>query len=290
MKILITGISSFLGHHILRSIPSGHSICGSYFSNLLRHKSIKAVRLDITDRQSVRNCVDSFAPDIIIHIAAMSVVSACEKNPEQAYLTNVEGSRNIAEVCGNKIRLIHISTDMVFNGRKTGYYCEDDKPDPITVYGKTKLEGEKAVQAVCRNAVILRPTLMYGADINTQRGFLFWMKEQAIRNKKVNLFINQYRTPLFIEDACRLIWNFAENHHKGVFHAGGPDRLNRVEIGQKYLPMAGISKDVIVPVKIEDVSVSYGIQGNLCLNSNKVRELLNFKFTSFNQGIKLSLQ
>ena len=153
MKILITGANGLLGHE-LSTVLKDHSLI------LLSHS-----QLDISDFDSVNKQIDSSSPDIIINSAAYTQVDACETNYDLAFASNATGPKNLAIKCKQLgIPLIHISTDYVFEGdeKKDSPLKEDDKLGPKTVYGKTKLEGEKLVMDNCDKYFILRTAWLYG--------------------------------------------------------------------------------------------------------------------------------
>ncbi len=290
MKVLITGISSFLGYHVLlSSIPLKHSVTGIFFNTPVSSKDVKCIKLDITDKKSITELININKPDIIVHMAAISEVSVCDKNPQLAYSVNVESSGILADLCkANNIKMIYISTDMIFEGEKEGAYDESCDANPITVYGKTKLEAEKIITQILPDVTIIRPSLMYGAPANNKKGFLYWMKSKAENGENVPLFFDQLRTPVYVQDVCELILMFIEKPIGGVFHAGGPECMTRTEMGNIYFDAMNLPKDMILPLSINDVDVPYKFNRNLCLNSEKIKKTFNFTFTSFSAGIKLS--
>jgi dTDP-4-dehydrorhamnose reductase len=130
---------------------------------------------------------------------------------------------------------------------------------------------------------------MYGFPVGKKIGFLQWMRQEAIIKGKVNLFIDQERTPVYIGDVCECLIRLAASDCSGIFHAGGPERVNRVEMGERYLPLAGISVKTINPQRTDEVSFGYRIQKNLSLNSEKIKKELRFSFTGLNEGLALSI-
>ena len=172
MKILITGANGLLGHE-LSSLLKDHTLI------LLSHS-----QLDISNSESVNKQIDSSSPDIIINSAAYTQVDACETNYDLAFQSNAIGPKNLAIKCKQLgIPLIHISTDYVFEGneKKNSPLVENDKLGPKTVYGKTKLEGEKMVQENCEKYFILRTAWLYGEGKNFVKTML------SLSKKKMNL-------------------------------------------------------------------------------------------------------
>ena len=290
MKILITGISGFLGRHLLRSIPDGVSVLGCYGAHPVPPENTGSARLDLTDNRSVDAVLDAFDPDTVIHTAARGGVSVCETDPALARKVNAAATAHLSLRCRQRqVRLIHISTDMVFDGEKQGPYDESDAACPVTIYGRTKWEAEQAVGEICDDATILRSALMVGKPLGSpQIGFLYWMKQAAAAGR-VPLFSDQVRSPVFVGDVCDIIWRMAARPLPGLFHVGGPDCLTRVQMGRRFLPLVGMSTEAIVPTKIADVRAGYRLQRNLCMDSAKIAGALGFAFTPFDRAMRQSL-
>ena len=158
-KILVIGGSSLLGYKLL-SNTNNFELYASYNKNLINLKNIETLKIDITNEKNCEKILN-LKPDIIINTAAITNVDYCEKFEKNAFDVNVTGTKNIAKIAeklGSK--LIHISTDAVFSGNKK-FYVEEDKPNPISVYGKTKLESEKIISKVT-DSIILRPSVIFG--------------------------------------------------------------------------------------------------------------------------------
>lgn len=152
MKILLTGGKGMLGRTLT-----------ARWRNEFDVVQTDLPEADITDADGFERIVAAYRPDIVIHCAAMTAVDACESDPSKAFLLNEIGSRNVARACAkNQVRLIAVSTDYVFRGNAAVPSTEDDVPDPQTVYGKSKLAGEHAIQTECLGAVIARTAWLYG--------------------------------------------------------------------------------------------------------------------------------
>ena len=149
MKILLTGSEGQVGSSVVERMPT--------------IIACNRKMLDITDISSVKNAVEKYSPNIIINCAAYTAVDKAETEQEKAYAVNAKGPENLAKVCAeNNILLIHLSTDYVFDGEKNSSYVETDMPNPQSIYGKSKWEGEKAIQQYCKNYMILRVSWVFG--------------------------------------------------------------------------------------------------------------------------------
>ena len=228
MKILITGANGLLGHE-LSSILKGHTI-------LLSHS-----QLDISDPESVNKQIDSSSPDIIINSAAYTQVDACETNYDLAFKSNAIGPKNLAIKCKQLgIPLIHISTDYVFEGneKKNSPLVEDDKLGPRTVYGKTKLEGEKMVQENCQKYFILRTAWLYGEGKN----FVKTMLSLSKKNKELKVVNDQIGSPTYAKDLAKAIKEIIEKKSDkyGIYHVTNKGEVSWYEFAKKIFEIKNI--------------------------------------------------
>ena len=143
IRLLITGASGLLGKKMMKMLPGlGFDVLGTSSK-----ASGKIKKMDVTDWKEVMDVVSGFRPDVVVHAAAVINVDWCEKNKDEAFRINVEGTSNVVEACNqNGAKMVLISTDYVFNGDSQKAYEEEDKPAPVNWYARTKLEGEK----ICR--------------------------------------------------------------------------------------------------------------------------------------------
>jgi dTDP-4-dehydrorhamnose reductase len=142
MKLLLTGVSGLLGINFAQEMMQEHEIIGVDRGKLVS-APFKILKQDLLDAGSVEKILDAAQPDWIVNCAALADLDACENNPDLAKRLNMDLPRQLARACKTRsIPLVHISTDAVFDGEKDGFYTEDDKPNPLSVYAKTKLDGE----------------------------------------------------------------------------------------------------------------------------------------------------
>ena len=210
-KILVIGGSSLLGYKILTN-TNNFELFGSYNKNSINFKNIETIKIDVTNEN---NCEDilRLKPDIIINTAAITNVDYCERFEKNAFDVNVTGTKNIANIAKKlRSKLIHISTDAVFSGDKK-FYIEKDEPNPINIYGKTKLESEKIVSKV-KGSIILRPSVIFGwipseyiktnDESRKTMNFGLWVLDQLNKNNKISIVNDQINTPTLAD-------NLAEN-------------------------------------------------------------------------------
>ena len=229
MKILITGANGLLGHE-LASILKNHSLI------LLSHS-----QLDISDSNSINKIIDSSSPDIIINSAAYTQVDLCESNYDLAFASNATGPKNLAIKCKQLgIPLIHISTDYVFEGneKKNSPLNEDDKLGPKTVYGKTKLEGEKLVMENCHKYFILRTAWLYGEGKN----FVKTMINLSKKNKELKVVNDQIGSPTYAKDLAKAIKEIIDKKSDkyGIYHVTNKGEVSWYEFAKKIFELKKI--------------------------------------------------
>ncbi|WP_413664514.1 dTDP-4-dehydrorhamnose reductase [Microbulbifer sp. CNSA002] len=206
MKILVTGKNGQLGRELHRLCPVEHKLIG-----------LSREELDITDRSAVESVVEKHRPNLIINAAAYTAVDKAEKEQDLAFAVNTIGASNLAEICKNlSVRLIHISTDFVFDGKKSSPYLITNKLNPLGVYGASKAEAEVAVQNVLPEAVIVRTAWVYSADGNN---FVSTMLRLMSDRKILGVVADQIGTPTWTGTLAKVLFILAEQKSvKGIFH------------------------------------------------------------------------
>ncbi len=220
MKLLVTGGSGYIGARILQRAPKEWKSAATYLTHRIISPSVAAFYMDVRDADAVNRLCADFRPDAVIHTAA-------SMSGEAMMTTNVEGTRNVARAAAQcNARLIHLSTDVIFDGEHAPY-TEDDDPAPITPYGESKARAEQVVKAEHANAVIARTSLVYGFDPMDPR------TRQTIAGEMPRLFTDEYRCPIFVDDLADALIELVTNDFIGRVNVVGPQRLSRYEFGLK---------------------------------------------------------
>jgi len=217
----ITGAGGLIGHHLT----------GTASRYAVDHTARPLTRadLDLTDNDAVRALFAAESPSLIIHCAALSRSPVCERHPNLARRINVDATFHLAALAAD-IPFIFFSSDLVFDGSK-GHYTETDAPNPLSVYGATKLEAERAVLRNPRHTVI-RTSLNAGTSPTGDRSFTETMTGAWQQGRTLELFTDEFRTPIPVEDTARATWELIRQRATGLFHVAGSGRLSRWEIGQ----------------------------------------------------------
>lgn len=239
-RLLITGISGFLGQHLARvSHDAGWEVVGVFRSTpgCSTPKMTTFVRADLAQEGAARDAIEQLAPDAIIHCAANARTNDCEKFPEAAWRDNVLATELLATACEG-IPMVVCSTDLVFDGeRPGGMYAERDQPKPINVYGRSKLAMEHKLGEMGSHAVIARLPLLFGppAGEGAPGCFLTSWVEHMRRGQDLVLFTDEWRTPLSAREASRGLLACLERGEPGqTYHLPGRDRVDRYELGCRF--------------------------------------------------------
>ena len=234
MKILITGSNGMLGHDLREVLKDNHDLV------LTTSKT-----LDITDKKQVMDFIGDSKPDIVINSAAYTDVDGCEENRDLAYAVNGEGVRNLALACREvDCALLHVSTDYVFDGTARDPIAEDGEIGPISVYGKSKLEGEKAILEILDKYFIVRTAWLYGIN---GRNFPKTMLELAKNHSEITVVYDEVGTPTYTPDLAYGISQLIETDKYGIYHLTNSGYCSWCEFSRLIFEIA--EKDVkVIPV------------------------------------------
>ena len=270
---LITGAAGLIGHYLLKTAPR--------WAPRWEVRGITRQDVDLTDAACLTGVVRSLKPLVIIHCAALSRTKDCEQDPESARRINVEVTAHLAQL-SQDIPFIFLSSGEVFDGR-TGWYSEMDEPNPINVYGQTKLEAEQAVLQNPRHTVV-RIVLTAGTSETGDRSFVEDMCRTAKASKDVTLYADEFRCPLPAGVIARVIWALVDRNQPGLYHLGGSDRLSRWEIGETLLPWCPELKGRLVEGSARN-HLGSPRPSDLSLRYDKIQSLLSFRIPGFREWL-----
>ena len=253
-KILITGSSGLLGQKITDKLSG-------LFNVLSLSRFGSGGCLDITSKDAVYNTFKEFKPDIVINCAAFTDVDKSETEKSLARDVNVKGLTNIIGSLPNNSKIIHISTDYIFDG-ESGYYKEDDMKNPINYYGKTKLEADNLLMGSNCNYLIIRPNVLYSYDNvfnqspkdNYNQHFLSWLIYSLSNNDNVKVVDDQISNPVYIPDLVNVIITSVLVDYSGISHYGSEDVLSRYEFAIKVCNIFGFDSGKILAIKSDELN------------------------------------
>jgi dTDP-4-dehydrorhamnose reductase len=285
MDILVTGASGLLGSKIAEIAPEKFNIHSGYNTHPAPYG--EPVFLDITEPKRVEQVFKLTNPDVVIHCAALTSVDLCERNPELAYQVNVNGTTNIvtnAEKTNSY--LIHISTDYIFDGQK-GDYREYDKPNPINIYGMTKLESERIIQESNIDYCITRTCVIYGdRSAAGKENFVLWVIKSLQEGKQINIITDQIISPTYNHNLAEMLIEISRRRLKGIYHLAGTSYLNRYNFSNMVAREFKLNKELINPVTSSAMSWEAKRPKNSTLNTEKSRKTLSHKPLRIEQSLK----
>ena len=240
-RILITGALGQLGLAINRLLADKDQYV-LFRTDAIASEEENVKVLDITDLEAVKKIFSEVKPNVVINCAAMTAVDLCESKQEMAYQINAIGPKNLAEaseMVGAK--LVHVSTDYVFEGNAKVPYVESDITNPATIYGKTKLQGEVFVQSNCSRAFIVRTAWLYGEGKNFVKTMLRLAENKG---NKIRVVSDQFGSPTSALELARVIVYLMKTESYGIYHATCEGITNWYEFAVAIFKEAGIEADV----------------------------------------------
>lgn len=283
-RLLVTGASGLLGINLALRESTRWDVTGISNSHRLTSVPFKVISADLSADGTIQPLIETNRPDVVIHCAAMANIDDCEKSPEKAALINSVVPGRLAEVCSKRgIKLVHISTDAVFDGI-VGNYLETDTPHPLSVYARTKLDGEKAVLDVFPQAVVARVNF-YGWSLTGKRSLAEFFYNNLSAGIPVNGFTDVEFCPLFVNHLVDLLMNLAKSLHSGVFHVVSPVALSKYEFGCRIAEVFGLDDRLIKPVSVLDGGLTARRSPRLTLNTDKLKEALQIVLPGVEEGI-----
>ena len=248
-KILVTGAFGQLGTSLCEVLSNKSILAtGRIITTTEKYRSME---LDITNQKNVEELIHNYKPDIIIHLAAMTDVDGCEKDPEIAFDINVRATENLLKNFRGKF--IYISTDYVFDGEE-GPYSEDDKVNPVSVYGKTKLYGENLIKESDIDWVILRSNIIFSYNDRTKASFVNWVVDSLKRKQIITVVNDQWNNPTWTNDLANVISMIIEKNISGLYHYGGGDFLNRLEFAKMIASAFSLDRELIQPITTPELN------------------------------------
>lgn len=285
MRILVTGASGLLGLNLALEAAKGHEVVGTVNSRLLQCEDFEVIQTDLLAPSVVEHLLDDIQPDWVIHCAALANVDACEADPALAQKLNTELPKILASyVARGGARLLHVSTDAVFDGQR-GDYHEEDLPNPLSIYAKTKLAGEMAVASANPEAIIARVNL-FGWSASGKRSLAeFFFNNLSVGNI-VQGFTDVYFCPLLVNDLANIMLAMLEQALSGIYHVVSPTCLSKYEFGAAIAEQFRLNQELIEPSSVKEAGLLAQRSPNLTLRTDKLHTALGDSLPDVHSGIK----
>ena len=291
MKVLMTGITGFIGRHLAEMWKERADIALTGIARTapaagLLPAGLVFMQADITDAAAVESAIAAVQPDVVIHSAAMSKPNDCELQRELCFEINVAATQHVVDACKkHACRLVFMSTDMVFGD--AGGYKEDDTVCPVNYYGESKVLAEQIVAASGLDYAIVRTVLVYGSKLPGQNGtFLQWVHGNISQQNIIRVFTDQQRTTTYVHDLCRGIELIIDQKASGIFHICGAEVFTPFEIAQAVAEYCGFDEKLILPITSEDMQEAARRPAASTLNIDKAKAILGYEPTPLSVAVQ----
>ncbi|MFQ6606635.1 MAG: dTDP-4-dehydrorhamnose reductase [Fidelibacterota bacterium] len=248
-RILITGAFGQLGVEMISVLGKQ---CDLLATDTVIPEDFSAepfsVVMDITSPRQVKEVIDAYQPDVVVNLAAMTDVDACELHPDQSQRVNRDGVQYLLENFSGYF--IQISTDYVFDGT-AGPYSETDPPQPINQYGRSKLSAERLLQSSPNRTLILRTNVLYGYTKRTRASFVKWVVDSLKEGQSIPVVDDQWNNPTWTRALAETVHSLLAKDVEGMYHYGGAELLNRYQFAQRIASVFHLDSQLIRPVKTE---------------------------------------
>ena len=290
-KVLITGSNGLLGQKLANLLIHNADI--DFIATSRGHNKLAQVlpelhfvSLDVTDAQQVEKVIAVERPTHIIHTAAMTNLDECELNREACWKINVDAVQYLVNACRQyNVHLVHLSTDFVFDG-EAGPYSEEDLPNPISYYGKSKLAAEEIVKQSAIKWSIVRTVLVYGVVHDYGRtNIVLWVKNSLEAKKTIQVVNDQYRTPTLAEDLAIGCWLVVHQDAEGIFHISGKETLTPYDMALQVADYFKLDKTYIKKADASSFSQPAKRPPRTGFDVSKAERVLGFAPHNFTQGI-----
>jgi dTDP-4-dehydrorhamnose reductase len=291
MKLLITGSNGFVAGSVITHAQNHWEVHGIARSALpVDHDNVHYHLLDLLDAEKLTELFQKIKPDVVIHAAAIANIDFCEKNKSAAEEINVDVTKSITQLCKEAdIKMIHCSTDTVFDGVK-GYYAEDDLPNPVNYYAETKVKSEEIVLSSSKKNVVARLALVMGL-LSREKGnsFLFDLIEKLKNNEQVRFAENEIRTPVDVITLGAALVELAGNNFDGIIHLAGNTRINRFNMAKQIAMAMKFSPELIISTDSNSIPGRAPRPNDASLINTKAKQILKTPMRSLQEGLALIL-
>jgi dTDP-4-dehydrorhamnose reductase len=285
MRVLVTGASGLLGLNLALEASQQYEVYGSVNRNVLRTKVFTVIQSDLTTPGAPEGLIDEHRPDWVINCAALANVDLCEAEPELAKQLNSELPEKLANyVARGGARLVHVSTDAVFDGKR-GEYTEQDEPNPLSQYARTKLMGEQAVLDANPEAIVARVNL-FGWSLSGERSLAEWFFNNLSAGNSIMGFTDVYFCPLLVNDLAKLLLRMLENGMQGLYHVVSSECSSKYDFGVRLARVFELDESLIKPALVAKSGLKAARSPNLTLKADKLKKALGKKTPDLSSGLK----
>jgi dTDP-4-dehydrorhamnose reductase len=278
---VVTGSSGLLGRSLMNVLKNDYEAVGI---DKYVPEGEEDLTVDITEKEETLKSIATTAPSVVVHTAAETNVDRCETQRGLARKINVDGTANIAAACMRiGAKLLFISTDYVFDGRK-GNYTETDEPTPISFYGLTKLEAERIVASDSLNALIVRASVLYGWH-PSKLNFATWVLKGLREHQNLKVVNDHINSPTFAGNLADAIRTAIERNSRGILHIAGSERVSRFDFARRIAKRFDLDESLLIPVEMRDLSWIARRPRDSSLNVGKAEKELGIELFGVERGL-----
>jgi len=283
MKILVLGASGLVGDAFVHS-ENSYEIIATYSNNKIQNDSFSSFKINLPqDWLKFKKLILKEKPEVVLNTMAYSNVDFCENNKEEVYELHVGITEKIVRLCTQiNAKMIFLSTDYVFDG-KIGNYTEEDKPNPVNFYGKTKEEAEKIVLKNSKNLVI-RTSLIYGSSDKVR--FLKFVVNSLKDGKEIDAYDDIFNSATLVDELVNAILRSIEEDVNGIFHVVGSSCVSRYEFAKMIAKVFDLNESLIKSTSIKNFELDATRPIKPCLDNSKASKILGMNFSTIEEGIK----
>ena len=285
MKFLVTGSAGLIGSQVVKDLVNQkHEVFSCYHDE----KSVNGspIQLDLTDREKIIKTLQETKPDRIIHLAALTNVDLCETEKELATLLNTKATETIAQQAAKQQAFfVYVSTDYVFDG-KDGMRKEYDSTNPLGFYGKSKLEGEIAINNMAAGWCIARTSTPFGIH-HKKKSFPLWVKENLKSKKEIHVLTDQFTSPTYVPNLSKMLIEVSTRNINGTLHLAGATRISRYNLAELVAEKLELDKKLLLPARISDMSWRAKRPKDSSLDVSFATEILDEKPQGIHESLDL---
>ncbi len=284
-RFLVTGVSGLLGLNFAMAVGGKkNQVTGVANTTPLTWVDFKCLQAELTEPETIEKLIEDEKPEIIVHCAAIANMEACEANPKLATEVNaILPGRIAAAARKHDIQMIQISTDAVFDGSK-GNYTENDTPNPLSVYARTKWEGENAVLEVFPQALVTRVNF-YGWSVAGNRSLAEFFVNAFSAGKNVKGFTDVFFCPMMVLDLAEMLEEAGHKNLQGLYHLVGAQPMSKYDFGLAIARKFGFDERLIAPASVADGGLTAARSPNLSLDTGKIVKALGHELPDFERGL-----
>jgi len=280
-RILVIGAKGMLGRDLVKVLYSTFQTDKQSVWEVLEWDIDE---IDILEEKRTVSKIESFYPEIVINVAGYTDVDGCESNEEKAFAVNTEGMKHVAlGALQCRAKVVYLSSDYIFDGGKKEPYLEDDAPNPLNVYGRSKWKGEQYVRELLEDALIIRTQWLYGRFGNN---FVSSILRQAREKKVLSIVNDQIGSPTYTVDLSEAISVLLKFGARGVFHVANSDLCTWYTLGQAILKLSGMERVKVIPISSKELGRPAIRPPYSVLNCQKLKQVTGMTLRPWAEALK----